>query len=121
MHAAHSSHGRIPSSTFFCMTGIGGDFGIKGMQPLTRCPCLRSPQLIKYGVVGVERVRQDLLDWNSLYIAGRMHKPVISLQEDPVTSAVQQTNLESALSTSLLLLPNQFTTQASLPYAHAAR
>lgn len=41
---------------------------------------LQSPALgarmIKYGVVSVQTLCADLRDWRTLYLSGRMHKPV---------------------------------------------
>jgi len=79
---------------------------------------LRNPKVyfnvtdhIKYGVVQVEDLMQDLVDWKYLYLAGRMHKPTVTLvdrqYDDEASSIAQQQeqhNLPAALSASLLLL-----------------
>ncbi len=60
--------------------------------------------LIKYGVVRLNTLQRDLLQWDSLYIAGRLHKPVKTLVTSPQIDAAQTLNLESALRIALLLL-----------------
>ncbi len=72
--------------------------------------------MIKYGVISRAAMLADLLDWGSLYAAGRLHKPVKILTAaenngdmDKDVSAALRLNLQSALHTSLLLLPEQFT------------
>lgn len=37
-------------------------------------------QLVKYGVISVDALCKDLLDWETLYVSGRMHKPVSVLR-----------------------------------------
>lgn len=59
---------------------------------------------IKYGVASFDSVRRDLVDWSSLYIAGRMHKPVKTLLEDQRILEAQEQNLSSAVRTAILLL-----------------
>ena len=34
------------------------------------------PQRIKYGVVTMDDLCKDLIEWQTLYLSGRMHKPV---------------------------------------------
>ncbi|XP_076752205.1 phosphatidate cytidylyltransferase, mitochondrial [Xylocopa sonorina] len=67
---------------------------------------------IKYGVVSEVSLIEDLLDWNDLYLAGRLHKPVKVLIEpneySQLPTALLQ-NLHSAVHTALLLLPQHFT------------
>lgn len=64
---------------------------------------------IKYGVVNMDTLRKDLKSWNTLYVAGRLHKPVKILRDEPQIRFMNQTNLISVLRASLLLLPEKFT------------
>jgi mitochondrial translocator assembly and maintenance protein 41 len=67
--------------------------------------------LIKYGVVNLDTLCSDLSEWTTLYLAGRLHKPVKILRDDPRVRLSNQVNLLSALRTALLLLPPSFTEQ----------
>ncbi|BGP43781.1 Mitochondrial translocator assembly and maintenance protein 41 [Rhodotorula kratochvilovae] len=66
-------------------------------------------KLLKYGIISVDALCRDLLDWETLYISGRLHKPVRILQNDARVRLANQVNLASALRTALLLLPESFT------------
>jgi translocator assembly and maintenance protein 41 len=65
-------------------------------------------QTIKYGVTSVDNLCSDLLNWNSLYLAGRMHKPLRIIKDDPRVRLTQQVNLTSAVRAALLTLPAEF-------------
>ena len=66
--------------------------------------------LMKYGVISTAHLCEDLVDWRTLYVSGRMHKPVRVLLGMPVDlAAASQTNLQHALKTAFLLLPGTFT------------
>lgn len=65
--------------------------------------------LIKYGVVNLDVLCKDLSEWTTLYLAGRLQKPVKILRDDPRVRLANQVNLLSALRTALLLLPPSFT------------
>ncbi|ROV99511.1 hypothetical protein VMCG_06424 [Cytospora schulzeri] len=65
--------------------------------------------LIKYGVVNIDTLSRDLTEWDTLYLAGRLHKPVKILRDDARVRLANQMNLFSALRTALLLLPDRFT------------
>ena len=64
--------------------------------------------LIKYGVVNLDTLCKDLSQWDSLYLAGRLQKPVKILRDDPRVRLANQVNLISAIRTALLLLPEKF-------------
>jgi translocator assembly and maintenance protein 41 len=65
--------------------------------------------MIKYGVVNLDTLTSDLSEWNTLYLAGRLQKPVKILRDDPRVRLANQVNLISALRTALLMLPESFT------------
>lgn len=65
--------------------------------------------LIKYGVVNLDMLCKDLSEWDTLYLAGRLQKPVKILRDDPRVRLANQFNLISAVRTALLLLPPTFT------------
>ncbi|XP_013422051.1 phosphatidate cytidylyltransferase, mitochondrial [Lingula anatina] len=68
-------------------------------------------RLIKYGVISTRRLTADLLDWDTLYVGGRLHKPVMILKEPSGENlkAALHTNLASAVHTALIILPEHFT------------
>ncbi|TFK40794.1 Mmp37-domain-containing protein [Crucibulum laeve] len=63
---------------------------------------------IKYGITTVDNLCSDLLNWKSLYLAGRMHKPLRIIKDDARVRLTQQVNLTSAVRAALLTLPEQF-------------
>ncbi|GAA5882178.1 hypothetical protein JCM3774_005455 [Rhodotorula dairenensis] len=64
---------------------------------------------LKYGIISVDALCRDLLDWETLYISGRTQKPVKILHDDARVRLANQVNLASALRAALLLLPEEFT------------
>lgn len=82
-------------------------------------------RIIKYGVISTESLINDLLHWKTLYIAGRLHKPVKMLvqNENGKLRAALVSNLKSAVTASFLMLPESFSEEdlflqiAGLSYA----
>eukprot|EP00980_Cylindrotheca_fusiformis_P029936 scaffold24063_cov157-Cylindrotheca_fusiformis.AAC.1 len=67
------------------------------------------PVPMKYGVVHEDDIICDLTQWDSLYLAGRLHKPTMPIIQDPPDNLAeaQIQNLQSAVAAALLLLPRQ--------------
>ncbi|KAF2840177.1 mitochondrial import protein-like protein mmp37 [Patellaria atrata CBS 101060] len=65
--------------------------------------------MIKYGVVNLDTIAHDLSQWDTLYLAGRLQKPVKILRDDARIRLANQVNLISAVRTALLMLPDCFT------------
>ena len=64
---------------------------------------------LKYGVITQAVLADDLCEWNSLYVSGRLHKPVEPLQPWPDDiERMVSSNRRAALDASLLLLPERF-------------
>ncbi|KAJ2780405.1 Mitochondrial translocator assembly and maintenance protein 41 [Coemansia javaensis] len=64
--------------------------------------------MVKYGVVSMDTLGSDLLNWDTLYLAGRMHKPTLTLRRDPLMRISKQVNLTHAVRAALLMLPKNF-------------
>ena len=75
----------------------------------------QSSQLVKYGVISVDRVVEDLTRWSSLYIAGRMQKPIRILQPSPDLTPHLAANLSSALTVACYLAPSSQQLQQPQP------
>ncbi|KAI0315805.1 Mmp37-domain-containing protein [Amylostereum chailletii] len=103
-HPSHYAlHARLFGSSFVTKvqeTGPGVWFNafvpIKGVVSLL------------YGVTTVDNLSSDLLKWNTLYLAGRMHKPLRIIKDDARVRLTQQVNLTSAVRAALLALPAEF-------------
>ena len=69
---------------------------------------------IKYGVVSTADLITDLTDWRHLYLAGRLHKPVLAVTPPGGTSEATlaeafAANHAAAARAATLLLPERFT------------
>lgn len=68
-------------------------------------------RFIKYGVISTDTLVSDLTNWESLYVSGRLHKPVRMIKKPSSSEVIKSLyiNLRSALHASLLTLPETFT------------
>ncbi|XP_070319461.1 phosphatidate cytidylyltransferase, mitochondrial isoform X2 [Odocoileus virginianus] len=67
-------------------------------------------KLIKYGVISTSVLIEDLLNWNNLYIAGRLQKlvKIVAMNEDVALRSALDQNLKSAVTAAFLMLPESF-------------
>lgn len=73
--------------------------------------CTLRGRRIKYGVMSEQALADDLEHWSSLYVSGRMHKPIRPLvpwPSDGTLEGLLNSNRRAAVETSLLLLPQAF-------------
>ncbi|PXF44075.1 Phosphatidate cytidylyltransferase, mitochondrial [Gracilariopsis chorda] len=82
----------------------------------------------KYGVVCTADLIDDLTEWHSLYVSGRLQKPVrVLATAGPLLSKALRRNTEAAAAAALLTLPESFgeealyTAIASLSYTRDVR
>ena len=71
-------------------------------------------QVVKYGVVRMKLLYEDLVNWDRLYVAGRMQKPVLTLQSNQTIEDANYRNRVSSLVASLLMLPEKFKSQVRM-------
>ncbi|PWY87108.1 mitochondrial matrix Mmp37 [Aspergillus sclerotioniger CBS 115572] len=64
---------------------------------------------LKYGIINTPSLIHDLLHWESMYLAGRFHKPILVIKDHEGVEEARKRNLESAVKVALLILPGTFT------------
>ncbi|XP_016083740.2 phosphatidate cytidylyltransferase, mitochondrial isoform X1 [Ornithorhynchus anatinus] len=89
------------------ITDVQNNYGA-GVYYNSMIPC--DGKLIKYGVISTDALIRDLIDWNTLYIAGRLHKPVkiLAQKENGALRFALGKNLKSAVTAAFLMLPESF-------------
>ncbi|KAM9325431.1 phosphatidate cytidylyltransferase, mitochondrial [Gastrophryne carolinensis] len=89
------------------ITNVQENYGA-GVYYNTLVPC--DGKVIKYGVVSTDMLINDLLHWKTLYIAGRLHKPVKILvqRENGQLRTALNSNLKCAVTAAFLMLPESF-------------
>lgn len=63
-----------------------------------------TPLELKYGITSVDTLIDDLANWSTMYLAGRLHKPVAIVQNSAQLLFLNQYNLTNAVKLSILLL-----------------
>ncbi|GMM28396.1 putative phosphatidate cytidylyltransferase [Martiniozyma asiatica (nom. inval.)] len=69
---------------------------------------------LKYGVCSRETLIDDLINWRTLYLAGRLHKPVAVVKNDSQLDILQRYNLMSAVRVALIFLGKETVTKGEL-------
>ncbi|NXR62092.1 TAM41 protein, partial [Rhadina sibilatrix] len=79
-----------------------------GIYYNTLVPC--NGRVIKYGVISTDALIEDLFHWKTLYVAGRLQKPVkiLAQNENSRLQAALISNLKSAVTAAFLMLPESF-------------
>ncbi|KGL79128.1 Mitochondrial translocator assembly and maintenance protein 41, partial [Tinamus guttatus] len=79
-----------------------------GIYYNTLVPC--NGRMIKYGVISTDALIDDLFHWKTLYVAGRLQKPVkiLTQNENGKLQAALVSNLKSAVTAAFLMLPESF-------------
>ena len=60
--------------------------------------------ILKYGVVSLQDMLRDLQDWETFYLAGRLQKPILVLQENYQVTQNNMRNRNQALAMAILML-----------------
>ena len=59
---------------------------------------------LKYGITSTKNLIDDLINWKSMYLAGRLHKPVAVIKQSNKFKIFNEYNLTNAVKLSLLLI-----------------
>lgn len=81
-----------------------------------------SGRLIKYGIIETEDLETDLLNWRWLYVAGRLHKPVLDIPQNhlnqkpnrPISDAIAKNRWMAMLAALIMIPSSEFTMNVNL-------
>ena len=113
-----------PSQIAFVQRRIGARVWFNAMvsTPNTTGTIDNGKRLLKYGVIETSDLRRDLLEWEVMYVAGRLHKPVQLIRNTEELDHCMDVNKDYAIYTALAMLPSRFSEEdlfkmiASLSY-----
>ncbi|KAF5936006.1 hypothetical protein HYC85_027135 [Camellia sinensis] len=80
--------------------------GGQGAEHLTIS--IHGAHMFKYGVVRMDDLVRDVLNWERFYLSGRLQKPVHILVDNLAMGNLNSVNLRAATSAALLLSPSKF-------------
>ncbi|KAK8803434.1 hypothetical protein WA158_001128 [Blastocystis sp. Blastoise] len=98
---------RLPNKTIGKLNNSGG--GVYFNTTLVQLEGQRVPRKMKYGVLSMDSLISDLENWDNLYIAGRLHKPVNVILSNDIIRPSFEKNLKHAVHVALCILPTTFT------------
>ena len=128
--AWHDANLAVHAAHYSAAGWIGGGAGAAALQERWGAGIYYNPlvrvrgRLLKYGVIRAATLRDDLRHWSTLYVSGRMHKPVRVLADRTEgVASLANANRRSALTAALLMLPQELLSlpTPSLPTPAAAR
>jgi len=112
--AWHDANLAVHGAHYSAAGWVGGGAGAAALQERWGAGIYYNPlvrvrgRLLKYGVIRAATLRDDLRHWSTLYVSGRMHKPVRVLRPCEATRAAAAANHRAALAAALLQLPARF-------------
>ncbi|KAI3632163.1 hypothetical protein MIR68_009999 [Amoeboaphelidium protococcarum] len=71
-------------------------------------------ETLKYGVISTSTLVSDLTNWDTLYVAGRLQKPVLFESNSQELLSAYKQNLSSALTVAVLMMPHSAFTRQEL-------
>ncbi|KAH6764798.1 translocator assembly/maintenance protein [Perilla frutescens var. frutescens] len=87
------------------ITGVADHIGVRvHFNPFVS----HKDRMFKYGVVRMNDLVQDIMEWESFYLSGRLQKPVNVIVNNSEIEKLNPVNLKAATSAALLLLPSKF-------------
>lgn len=87
-----------------CIDYVGNAGAGVYFNPFVNVRVKGTPLELKYGITSVDNLIDDLSNWTTMYLSGRLHKPVAIIENNPQLMFLNQYNLANAVKLAVLLL-----------------